>query len=114
MSAAETETQWDDDVWTLECDHNRAWEILTGAVATIQAKRKAWATSKIVMCFTDKTNWRKSVLETYKANRKATRKPTGYYQFVERVMAVPEWNSFLRPTLEGDDCMGIIATATRS
>lgn len=110
MSASETETCWEDNVYTLECDHNRAWEILTNAVEAIRSKRKSWENSKIIMCFTDKVNWRKDILPTYKANRKKTRKPTGYYAFVEKVMNVPEWNSFLRPTLEGDDCMGIIAT----
>ncbi|ASV42925.1 putative exonuclease [Vibrio phage JSF30] len=110
MSAAEIETQWSDDVWTLECDHVKAWNILIGSVQTIVAKRKAWATSKIVMCFTDDHNWRKDVLPTYKANRKATRKPTGYRAFVNKVMQYPEWESFLRPNLEGDDCMGILGT----
>ncbi len=110
MSAAEVEIQWDDNVWTLECDHNKAWEILRSSIDIIVSKRKAWATSKIVMCFTDTVNWRKSVLPTYKENRKKTRKPTGYTAFIEEVMAVEEWNSFLRPTLEGDDCMGILGT----
>lgn len=110
MSAAEIETRWSDNVWTLECDHNKAWQILRSSIDAIVAKRKAWATSKIVMCFTDSYNWRKGVLPTYKENRKKTRKPTGYFTFVQEVMAVEEWNSFLRPTLEGDDCMGILAT----
>lgn len=110
MSAAETETQWEDNVWTLECDHNKAWDILIGSIDTIRSKRKAWATSLLVMCFTDDHNWRKDVLPTYKANRKATRKPTGYKAFVQRVMESEEWVSFLRPNLEGDDCMGILGT----
>lgn len=111
MSAAEVETQWEDDVWTLECDHDKAWTILCQSIEAIRKRKPEWEGSKIVLAFTDETNWRKSVLPTYKANRKASRKPTGYRHFVERVMAVREWNSFLRPTLEGDDCLGIIATA---
>lgn len=110
LSAAEIETRWDDNVWTLETDHNKAWQILRGSIEAIVGKRKAWANSKIVMCFTDAHNWRKDVLPTYKANRKATRKPTGYLKFVEEVMAVEDWNSFLREGLEGDDCMGILGT----
>lgn len=110
MSASEVETKWDDDVYTLECDHNQAWEILNSSIENIIAKRKAWMNSKIIMCFTDKVNWRKEVLPTYKANRKGNRKPTGYVDFVDRCMQIDEWNSFLRPTLEGDDCMGILAT----
>ncbi|MGL5643168.1 MAG: hypothetical protein ACRCW3_00080 [Metamycoplasmataceae bacterium] len=110
MSAAEVEIQWDDNVWTLETDHNKAWDILCNSIAAIVAKRSHWASSKIVMCFTDVNNWRKGVLPTYKMNRKGKRKPTGYLSFVERVMENPEWNSFLRPNLEGDDCMGILGT----
>lgn len=110
MSAAEVETQWCDNVFTLECDHNLAWRNLESAIEAITKRYKKWETSKLVMCFTDTTNWRKDVLPTYKMNRKATRKPTGYYAFVERVMAHDQWTSFLRPTLEGDDCMGILAT----
>lgn len=113
MAAAERETQWSDDCWTLECDHNKAWEILCGSIEAITQRYKKWHTAKLVLCFTDTANWRKDVLPSYKANRKATRKPTGYRHFVDRVMAVPEWNAFLRPTLEGDDCMGIIATAPK-
>lgn len=110
MSAAEREIRWDDNVWTLECDHNKAWEIFLNSIETIKARRKAWADSKLVMCFTDTVNWRKDVLPTYKMNRKGTRKPTGYLHFVEQVMSDDRWVSFLRPTLEGDDCMGILST----
>ncbi|MGL5565639.1 MAG: hypothetical protein ACRDC4_07880 [Plesiomonas sp.] len=110
MSAAEVEIQWDDDCWTLECDHAKAWEILCNSIESIVEKRAHWKTSKLVMCFTDAHNWRKGVLPTYKMNRKGKRKPTGYVAFVERVMAYEDWNSFLRPNLEGDDCMGILGT----
>lgn len=110
MSAAEQETRWEDDVYTLECDHNKAWDILCNSIEAIISKRSKWADSKLVMCYTDAVNWRKGVLPTYKMNRKGKRKPTGYTAFVERCMANEEWNSFLRPTLEGDDCMGILGT----
>ncbi|WVX92105.1 exonuclease [Aeromonas phage phiA014S] len=110
MSAAEQEIDWGDDIWTLECDHGRAWDILCRSIEAIVEKRAKWKGSKLVMCFTDAHNWRKDILPTYKMNRKGKRKPTGYHAFVERVMANPEWNSFLRPTLEGDDCMGILGT----
>lgn len=110
MAAAEDETDWGDDIWTLICDHEKARRILENTIAEIVKKRKAWKDAKIVMCFTDDNNWRKDVLPTYKANRKGSRKPVGYKKFVAEVMADPRFNSFLRPTLEGDDCMGIIGT----
>lgn len=113
LAAAEHESDWGDGIWTLECDHNKAWDIVVNTLAAIRSKRKAWDTSKMVLCFTDTVNWRKDVLPTYKANRKATRKPLGYHAFVDRVINHTEWTCFLRPTLEGDDCMGILATAPR-
>lgn len=110
MAAAEEETDWGDDVWTLICDHEKAKRILENTIKTIVAKRKAWSDAKIVMCFTDDHNWRKDILPSYKANRKGSRKPVGYKKFVAEVMEDPRFNSFLRPSLEGDDCMGIIGT----
>lgn len=110
MSAAEQEVDWGDDIWSITCDHALAWTILTNSIQNIIERRKEWANSKLVMCFTDDVNWRKDVLPTYKSNRKGSRKPLGYKAFVQRVMDCEEWQSFLRPTLEGDDCMGIIGT----
>lgn len=110
MSAAEQETDWGDDVWSVTCDHALAKSILLNTIKGIVERRKEWKDSKIVLAFTDSVNWRKDVLPTYKSNRKGTRKPVGYKAFVDSVMASEEWLSFLRPTLEGDDCMGIIGT----
>ncbi len=70
MAAAEDETDWGDDIYTLICDHAKARRILENTISEIVKKRKAWKDAKIVMCFTDDYNWRKDVLPTYKANRK--------------------------------------------
>lgn len=110
MAGAEVETDWGDDMWTLECDHKKAWESLMSKINSIVTRRKAWRDAKIIMCFTDDVNWRKSVLPTYKENRKGSRKPVGYRAFVERVKEWDGWTYFLRDNLEGDDCMGIIGT----
>lgn len=64
--------------------------------------------TKVILCFTDGVNFRKTVLPTYKMNRADTRKPMGYYDMREWVME--NYECFLRPTLEGDDCLGILAT----
>lgn len=117
MSAAEEEHHWGDDVWSLLCDHAVARRIFDNKVEDLMkrvVKRYPKGTEfKIVMCFTDDVNWRKEVLPTYKMNRKGTRKPVGYKAFVKSIMDDPESNSFLRPTLEGDDCMGIIGTCPK-
>lgn len=110
MAAAEVEFCWHDNVWTLECDHEKAWGIFSNAIETIRERRKAWKQSPVILAFTDKTNWRKSVLESYKANRKAVRKPLGYDEFIIRIKESDEWTSLCRDTLEGDDIMGIVGT----
>lgn len=112
-SGAEIETNWGDGIFTLECDHNQAWSALHGHIESIMNKvqdRHPEDELYPVMCYTDDVNWRKSVLPTYKANRKETRKPTGYKHFMGRTYNYESFLSFLRATLEGDDCMGILAT----
>lgn len=63
---------------------------------------------EMVICLSDLTNWRHGVLPTYKQNRKGSLKPL-------QLMAVKEYlasnyNSYLKPSLEADDVMGILAT----
>lgn len=110
MAAAEVEFDWGDGVWTLQCDHEKAFGIFINTLQSIIERRKVWKKSKIVMAFTDATNWRKDVLPTYKENRKKVRKPLGYNEFVTRLKAETDWQSICWPTLEGDDVMGIIGT----
>jgi len=110
MAAAEVETDWGDDMWTLECDHAKAWEHLTSSINSYRKRKKAWMEAPIVLAFTDDINWRKSVLPTYKDNRKKTRKPVGYRAFLERVFGCEDYVSVREPLLEGDDVMGIIGS----
>lgn len=111
MAASEVETDWGDDVWTLECDHGKAWNILVDSIKSYASRKKAWAGAPIILAFTDSINWRKVLVDpTYKENRKASRKPVGYRAFVERVQACEDWTSILEDKLEGDDVMGIIGS----
>ena len=62
-----------------------------------------------VCCLSDHgNNFRKVVDPTYKSNRKGTRKPVGYVALCDWVEE--NFRTFRRPTLEADDCMGILAT----
>lgn len=110
MAAAEVEFDWGDGVWTLQCDHEKAFGIFQNSLQSIIERRKEWKKSKIIMAFTDAVNWRKDVLPTYKEGRKKVRKPLGYNEFVVRLKAETDWEAICWPTLEGDDVMGIIAT----
>lgn len=64
-------------------------------------------TEDVVLCLSDRQNWRRNVMKDYKANRKATRKPVAYGELLEYVKAKHE--TLLLPGLEADDIMGIFA-----
>lgn len=111
MAGAEVETDWGDDIWSLQCDHAKAWESLTETIQSYASRKKAWQGATIILAFTDDINWRKELVDpTYKENRKASRKPVGYREFLKRVWDCEDWTSILEPTLEGDDVMGIIGS----
>ncbi|URY98826.1 exonuclease [Klebsiella phage 6996] len=111
MAAAEVETDWGDDIWTLECDHAKARSILDSAIESYRTRKKAWSDAMVVLAYTDDVNWRKVLVdETYKENRKATRKPVGYRDFLSKLWERDELIHIKEDMLEGDDVMGIIGS----
>ena len=62
----------------------------------------------VVIGFTGKDNFRKTVYPEYKAHRKSCRKPCGYKAVKERMAALYPVKE--EPTLEGDDIIGILQT----
>jgi DNA polymerase-1 len=64
-------------------------------------------TENVILCYTDTDgNFRKRVLPTYKAGRPP--KPEHYYPL--RTWLSAKYRTYLKPHLEGDDIMGILAT----
>lgn len=67
--------------------------------------------TSVIICLTDPAhNFRKDIWAGYKANRAGSRKPTN-------LTAMKEWfagqyDTYQRPGLEADDCMGILSTHT--
>ena len=57
----------------------------------------------------DGKNWRKDILPSYKAHRKPEDKPK-LLSFL-REFVLKTWKTYQRPTLEGDDVLGILSTA---
>ena len=111
MSAAEVETEWDSDVWTLECDHKLAKEILDEDIKSWVTRRARWKNAKVVLAFSDGRNWRKELVDpTYKQNRKSVRKPVGYKAFLQKIMDGEDYMTVSEPMLEADDVIGIIAS----
>lgn len=74
----------------------------------IEELRKELKLDVVIMCLTDSVNWRKTVLPTYKENRKEVRKPVGLQELKKRLSE--HYETYIRPTLEADDVMGILAT----
>lgn len=67
---------------------------------------------KVIVCLSDPTrNFRKELDPTYKAARVVIRKPA-LLMLAKHYMA-SEYQSFIRPRLEADDIMGILATTDR-
>lgn len=104
-SSAEQATDWGDGLWTLHCFEREAIVSFESLIRRIETATEA---TKVVLCFSDKMNWRKSILPTYKSNRSGVRKPmllrylrdyAGLHYYVREI-----------PTLEGDDVIGLNAT----
>lgn len=108
-AASEQPIQWDDGLWTLhafECEGERRFDEMLDNIT------KAVEADKVVLALSDSENWRKAVLPTYKSNRAATRKPLLLKHLKDR--ALDKYEAFLRPTLEGDDCLGILGTMKKT
>lgn len=102
---SEKPIDWGDGLHTLHSFENEAEEkfdsMITGLMEAVGA-------DKAILAFTDSVNWRKDVLPTYKGNRTATRKPMLLQHLRNR--ADEMYEVFVRPSLEGDDVLGILAT----
>lgn len=108
-AAAEEEVDWGDDLWSLQTDLKEAKAIFQ---RTLQEVCEALDTANFILCFSDRDNFRKEVLPSYKGGRKKVRKPTGYKAAVQWARDTYLWHS--EPMLEADDVMGILATAPNS
>lgn len=66
--------------------------------------------SKVILTLSVSTamGWRREVLSTYKANRNKVVKPLAL-EACRRHLA-GKWKAYMRPTLEADDILGILAT----
>lgn len=105
-SAAEVPIKWEDDLWTLHSYEEPAKESLDSRIDQI---KKALFADEVIMCLTTLTkNFRKDIYSLYKSNRKAVRKPLVWKPLREHLHS--NYTVFERDGLEGDDCLGILAT----
>lgn len=76
--------------------------------ATVDGIKKDLKGGEVVVCFSDSKNFRKSIYPPYKANRKDKRLPMGWNDLTEwRKGGEFPFKTFVVPTLEADDCIGI-------
>lgn len=103
---AEKSVNWGEGLWTVHAYEDEALRILTDQIGTIQ---DTFPGSECIYALTDGVNFRTSIYPLYKSNRKEVRKPL-LLPFIRQHM-LDEYRTYLRPTLEGDDCLGILATS---
>lgn len=104
--ACETATEWEPGYWTWHVQ----WADVVEAFDTEAFRiKEALGGDELKLCLTDSEgNFRHLVLPSYKGSRKAVRKPIVLKKFKQWL--IDERGAYFRPGLEGDDCMGILAT----
>lgn len=103
----EKATAWDDEgtLWTTH------WH-LPDAIAHVEKElaflKEELEADHLAICLSDSGNFRKDIMPEYKDNRKDVRKPPLLYQLREYLEE--NHDTYIRPELEADDVMGILAT----
>ena len=82
-----------------------ALDIAKRDIEDVANKLKA---TRVIVCLTDEHNFRLDVLPSYKSNRKDVRKPSTLRKIKDFYAA--NYECYQRPSLEADDCMGILST----
>jgi DNA polymerase-1 len=101
----QTNIDWGDDTTSTVLTEDQAKAAVDREVARLL---KHLVADEAILCLTDGINWRMDVLPSYKSNRKDVVRPQLLPAMREHILK--NHKSYLRPTLEGDDCMGILAT----
>ena len=104
-AAAETEVDFGDDVILVTSNFSDAYNATQRELTKL--KNKFGSFSSMILFFSDSTNFRKKILPEYKGHRNR-KKPCGYKRIISALKE--EYKVIVKPTLEGDDTMGIYAT----
>jgi TPR repeat protein/5'-3' exonuclease len=100
----------DADIIAYKCavTNENAYEANSKAVSIINRYIRLLQADHALVCLSDKTNWRKQVLPTYKSNRKNVERPI-LLDYVKQHLK-DNFESIIYPGLEADDVMGILST----
>ena len=104
-NAAEDELEFDFEATVVVGDFAKGKSIFTQSITDLCTR---FDTDRVLLTFTDVRNFRKAVEPSYKGNR-TKRKPCGYKKL--KTWAMETWESVMKPGLEADDVMGILATS---
>lgn len=107
-AACEKEICWDEteDLWTLHSDMNDARRMFDEWYDELNDRLPNIDT---IFCFSPQKNFRYRIWPEYKHNRKGKRKPLVYYHLQHHICE--EYSSYVRPDIEADDVLGILATS---
>lgn len=104
-AGAEEPIHWGDGLWTLHAWEEPAKAKLEGRIEELSDSIGA---DRIIVAISDEANWRKDVLPTYKENRTGQRKPMLLKVLKDHL--AENYETFIRPSLEADDVLGILST----
>jgi DNA polymerase-1 len=104
-AAAEEGVEFSNEVVAAWVDIPEAKKTIASAIEKILSQTK---TKHPIICFTDKTNFRKEIFKTYKANRVGIRKPVAFGPLKDHMRE--EYTCISREGLEADDVLGILLT----
>lgn len=104
---SERKYEWDEGEITRVADPIE--EVCEKVSARVWRLKRELKADDVIVCLSDPVlNFRKVILPSYKANRVSVIKPE--HLFPVKDFLATEFRSFIRPTLEADDIMGILAT----
>lgn len=112
---AEKATDWGDGHWTLHAEEEEGVSSLEFLINRIREGTNA---DRVIVALSDYDNvgWRYGVMPDYKKARATKKAGSGrplLWQFL-RDYFKSHYETFLRPTLEGDDVLGILATTNNT
>lgn len=104
-TAAETAIEWEPGYWTWHADLKQASEAFESEVQFLMDSLDA---KYVTLALTDTVNFRKAILPTYKGNRTGKRPLT--LKAMRQRLVDTDPRIRMKPGLEGDDVLGILAT----
>lgn len=109
-SSVQRDLDWGDGLYTCHAFLEDAVGVFENLLESIlqNIKSSGYQYNDFIIALSGRENFRKQVLDTYKANRANTRKPTCYQGLIEYIEN--KYTCIRENTIEADDLIGIITT----